>query len=124
MKKYRVTVKVVAEVEYTVEVEAMWEHEADDKATGMWRQQLPDDFQVDKGYISNWSVEDTQQLTHYCTRCERSYPANVENAAPCTTFSPRPLQPWKEDDEYCEMCGPVVEAEEKAEDEARAAQAW
>lgn len=119
MPKFRIAVKIKAEVEYTVEVEAATEFEAEDKATGLWAEKTPSDFDVNKGYITDWEVENTEQLTHVCERCDMEYPADVNTII--NGEGPLPLRPWKEDQDYCEMCGPIIEVEEKAEDDARTA---
>lgn len=119
MSKFRIEVTIKAQYDYTVEVEAATEHEAEDKATGLWREQAPEDFNVSKGYVTDWEVENTEQLTHVCERCEVEYPADASTII--NGEGPMPLRPWKEDNDYCELCGKIVEAEEKAEDEARAA---
>lgn len=121
MAKFRVQVTIKAAVEYTVDVEADNEFEAEDKATGLWREKTPDDFDVSKGYITDWEAESTDRLTYVCERCDVEYPAEVETAAPWARMTPKPLMPWKEDSDFCELCGQIIEAEEKAEDEARAA---
>jgi hypothetical protein len=58
--KYKVTVKLTAEVEYETEVEASSWEKAEDAAMSQWREKTPSDFQVDKGYITNWEVDSTQ----------------------------------------------------------------
>jgi hypothetical protein len=68
MPKFSIAVTVIASVTYTVEVDACSESKAEDVATGLWRSQLPDDFQVDKGYITAWDAE-TAQLTWECAEC-------------------------------------------------------
>lgn len=121
MAKFKIAVKIKAEFEYEVEVDARREFEAEDKATGMWAEMLPSDFQVNKGYITDWDVENTQQLTYVCEDCEREYPAepqivNLLNGAE----GPYPLMPWREDSDYCEECGVKIQAEEDAKEAARA----
>jgi hypothetical protein len=69
--KYKVEVTIRAEFTYTAEVEASSEGKAEDEATGQWRDQMPDDFQVAKGYISAWEVDNTEQLTWECEECEK-----------------------------------------------------
>lgn len=113
--KYKVKVIIKAEVEYEVEVDADSEHKAEDIATGMWREKTPDDFQVNKGYITDWEVDETEQLTYYCVECDKEYSAKWRLRG----IGPKPLQPWEEDQDYCEECGPKVEAREKAEEAAR-----
>lgn len=72
--KYKVEVTVTAQVTYEVEVEASSESKAEDIATGMWRTATPDDFQVEKGYITNWEVDSIQNLTWECEACEKEIP--------------------------------------------------
>lgn len=109
MAKFKMKVIIKAQVEYEVEVEAATEWEAEDRATGMWRQMTPDDFQVEKGYITDWDVDHTEQLTADCERCGIEYPL-LDFAK-----HPEARQPWKEDNDFCAPCGVEIEAEEAAE---------
>jgi len=69
MPKYKVVVKVKAEVEYEVEIEdADSERDAEEQAINQWRTKLPEDFQVEKGYIQSWEAE-AEQLTWECHEC-------------------------------------------------------
>lgn len=117
MAKWNVRVKVMAEVEYEAEVEtgSNSETEADRAAFALWREKLPEDFQVNKGYITEINVEETEQITATCERCDVDYPVNQPG--------PQPLnvpQAWAEDGDYCAKCGLEIEAEEAAEEAARA----
>lgn len=103
MATYRVKVIIRAEVEYEAEVEASSEHEAEDKATGLWREKTPDDFQVSKGYITDWDADEVEQLTHVCEDCGVEYPADrnfIINGE-----GPMPLLPHPWDSERCLPCG-------------------
>jgi protein-arginine kinase activator protein McsA len=66
--KYSVEVTVTAVCTYTVEVEASSEASAEDDAHSQWRELMPSDFQVDKGYVESWDA-DTTQLTWECEEC-------------------------------------------------------
>lgn len=66
--EYKVRVKVLAEVEYEVIVDAVSESKAEDEATKLWRQMSPSDFQVDKGYLTGMECE-AEQLTWECEQC-------------------------------------------------------
>jgi rubrerythrin len=68
MPKFKVEVEVTARCRYTVELEADGEGCAEDDALKLWRSKLPDDFQVEKGYIDDWDTE-VEQLTWECTEC-------------------------------------------------------
>lgn len=120
MAKFKIRVIIKAEVEYEVEVEARDEFEAEDKATGMWAEMTPSDFEVNKGYITDWDVDNNERLTYVCEECEREYPAepqtiNLQNGAE----GPYPLMPWYEDCDFCAECGPKIQAEEDAKEAAR-----
>jgi hypothetical protein len=69
MAKFSVEVTVTASVTYTVEVEESSESRAEDVATSLWRSQLPEDFRVAKGYITDWDAE-VKQLSWACESCE------------------------------------------------------
>jgi hypothetical protein len=69
MAKFSVEVTLTASVTYTVEVEASSESRAEDAATALWASQLPDDFQVNKGYITDYDAEVTR-LSWACESCE------------------------------------------------------
>jgi len=96
--KYKVDVTIRAEFTYTVEVEAPSEARAEDEATGMWRSEMPDDFQVNKGYITAWDVDNTDQLTWECEDCGKEIPEAESRA----------------NDDMCEACN----AKQKAQDAA------
>jgi rRNA maturation endonuclease Nob1 len=98
MAKFKIEVTIVAKCSYEVEVEASDESKAEDIATGLWREELPDDFQVAKGYITDWEIEDTEQLTAVCERCDVEYP----------------LLDWPDDSDFCTPCGAKILEEEKA----------
>ena len=105
--KYIVEVTVKAEVTYTVEVEESSESKAEDAACGMWRTEAPSDFQVEKGYITDWEVE-VEQQTQECEECGKEY------AVPTSDNPDAPLA-WKEDYCYCAECGEQILAKESAE---------
>jgi hypothetical protein len=88
MPRFKIRVVVRAECEYEVEVEAPLEHLAEDDATAMWRDKLPDDFQVEKGYITDWDCEEVTQLTWECEECSAVIPEAE----------------WKACDELCLKC--------------------
>lgn len=77
--KYKVQVTVKAEVTYTVEVEERSESIAETAACAMWRTQLPDDFQVEKGYITDWEIEKIENLTWECTECDKEITGEESN---------------------------------------------
>lgn len=83
--KYRVKVVVRAGCEYEVEVCASSETEANDLASAMWRSKLPSDFDVEKGYVTDWVADETVQIRWACNECDREI-SKAEN------------------DEYDEMC--------------------
>lgn len=66
---YEVTVKVIAEVEYTVTVDSSSEWKAEDAAIDRWRANLPSDFDVEKGYITSFETDNVKQLTFECCEC-------------------------------------------------------
>jgi hypothetical protein len=70
MAKFKVKVTVTAQCEYEVEVEAATESDAEDRAHENWRAMLPEDFQVEKGYITDWDTE-AEQLTWECVVCDK-----------------------------------------------------
>jgi hypothetical protein len=94
MPKFKVEVTVIAECTYTVEVEESNERIAEDQAHGMWGEMLPEDFQVSKGYITDWDTE-TTQLTWECVECE----AEITE------------QQSHDQDEMCAACFKKAEAE-------------
>jgi hypothetical protein len=69
--RYKVKITVKAECEYEVEVEAGSESAAEASAVNVWRRELPEDFQVDKGYITDWQADDVEQLSWECRECGR-----------------------------------------------------
>jgi hypothetical protein len=85
MMKYKVNVTVKAEVSYTVEVEAASEAKAEDLATAMWREKTPDDFQVNRGYITEMEIDSIDNLTWECGSCEKeiSYEESARNRGNC-----------------------------------------
>lgn len=96
MAKFKVTVKVIAECEYEMEVEAERECDACDAASAQWRERLPEDFQVNKGYITNWE-EEAEQLTWECGECGVEISETV----------------YRKNDELCDECLRQMEVEEK-----------
>ena len=99
MSKFKVKVTIKAECEYEVEVDSENEDQAEDCALKMWREKVPEDFQVEKGYITDWDIE-AEQLTAVCPDC------NSEHAM---------ADGWSEDGAYCKSCGAKIELlEEKA----------
>ena len=138
MSKYTVEVTITAHCTYTVELEARDESSAEREAEGRWRELLPEDFQVEKGYISDFSTE-TEQLTAECPECgeEHVVPHDDLHVCHCGQFGHNPYpeagnkQPpmrphllvdgvctpepwWHEDKDYCAACGAKQEAEYKA----------
>jgi hypothetical protein len=105
-------------VEYDIEVfarsEALAEQEATTRANV--KANLPADFRVAYDYITDTEIENTEQLTFVCERCEIEYPADVD-----TVKHPTALLPWDQDQDYCAPCGEKIEAEEKAVMEGKAA---
>jgi hypothetical protein len=87
MAKYKVRVTVTAACEYVVEVEESSESLAEDAASALWREKLPDDFQVAKGYITDWDSE-VEQLTWECVSCEKEISE----------------QEYRDHDEMCVLC--------------------
>ena len=94
--KYKIRVKVMAACEYEVEVEHSTESKAEDEACASWRDNMPSDFQVDKGYITDTVIEQTEQLTWECVECEKEITEAI----------------YRENDEMCVECFNVAEAEE------------
>lgn len=68
MPKFKVDVEVTARCTYTVELEEQDEASAEASAIDLWRTKLPEDFQVEKGYIDNWEAE-VEQLSWECEEC-------------------------------------------------------
>jgi hypothetical protein len=66
--KYSVEVTITAQCTYTVEVEADGDYKAELEAGSRWRDMLPDDFQVDRGYLTDEECEVTQ-LSWECDEC-------------------------------------------------------
>lgn len=95
--KYKVQVTVKAECTYTVEVEERSEAVAEDAATALWRTELPDDFQVEKGYITDWEIEEIENLTWECSECEKEITREQS----------------EKNDGICDECNAEHEAEEK-----------
>jgi hypothetical protein len=113
MAKFKVTINVIASCPYTVEVDAADELKAEDAAAALWRDKLPSDFQVEKGYITDWEAEKTEQLTFDCERCEKEFPLLDWSKHPDA------IQPWKEDQDYCAPCGAEILKKEVAADRQR-----
>jgi hypothetical protein len=95
--KFNVQVIITAQCEYTVEVDADSEDQAEDRALKLWRDKTPEDFQVEKGYITDWETE-AEQLTAECPDC------NTEHAMDDS---------WNEDRDYCAACGAKLEELER-----------
>lgn len=117
MSKFKVKVKVTAACEYEAEVDTSTEAQAENTATGLWREKLPDDFQVEKGYITDWQIE-TEQLTATCPACNVEHPIETaDRSYYIIENGQRVVRPdvewWREDSDYCVACGAKIEAEEK-----------
>ena len=97
MAKYMVQVTVTASCTYEVEVESSTEWKAEDEASGMFRDMLPDDFQVAKGYITDWETE-AEQLTWECEECEKQITESESDRC----------------DDMCESCFEIQKAEDAA----------
>jgi hypothetical protein len=138
MSKFKVKVKVIAACEYEVEMDTDTEAQAENGACGQWREKLPDDFQIDKGYITKCEVE-AEQLTAVCPGCgvehailhddlpvcycgqfgHNPYPTEANRRPPLRPHlivndvcTPEPW--WWDDHDYCAACGAKIEQEEKA----------
>jgi hypothetical protein len=86
MANFKVVVELTARVQYEVMVEDVdSELEAEIRAINQWREKLPEDFQVDKGYIENWETE-AEQTSWDCQECHEDIPR-------------------EEYEEFDEMCG-------------------
>lgn len=142
MAKFKAQVTVKAEFSYEVEVNEDNETKAEQAAANQWRDKMPDDFQVDKGYITTYKVE-AEQLTAICPGCnvEHIIPHDDLRVCHCGQFGHNPyydasvphhkrpaLRPhlivenvctpepwWWDDQEYCADCGAKMEAEEKSD---------
>jgi hypothetical protein len=97
MSKYKIEVTVTAACTYNVEVEASSEAKAENLAIGMWRKMLPEDFQVEKGYITDWDVDDTEQLTWECSECGIQISEDDS----------------RKNDELCDACNELSKAEDE-----------
>jgi predicted RNA-binding Zn-ribbon protein involved in translation (DUF1610 family) len=141
MAKFKIRVTIKAECTYEVEMDESTEAKAEDAATLIWREKVPEDFQVEKGYITNWELE-TEQLTAICPDCgiehailhddlpvcycgqfgHNPYTGSPENPKGRALLHPHlivngvctPEPWWWDDNEYCAACGAKIEAEEKA----------
>lgn len=102
MAKFRVTVTVVKEETYTVEIDANDEHKAEDMACGMWREKTGENFQVDKP--SNWTIDETEQLTFNCEECGQEFAIDQRD---------------KDYYDHCRPCAMKVEAAEQEQDQQR-----
>lgn len=104
MAKFKIKVKIIAECEYTTEIEHESEAAAEREAIGQWRDKLPSNFQVSKSYITDWETE-AEQLTAVCPECgvEHDVPTAAKPLAEC----------WPEDPEYCAPCGAKIQEREK-----------
>ena len=106
MSKFRVKVTIKAEYTYEVEMDEDSEDHAEDRAIKLWREKMPEDFQVEKGYITDSEAE-TEQLTTICPDC------GVEHTIP--TVDKPDANCWAEDYEYCKPCGAKIDLlEQKA----------
>jgi rubrerythrin len=84
---YKVLVTVTAQIEYEVMVDSASESDAEDEAVARYRRELPDDFQVEKGYITNFETE-AEQLSWECYECgvtvtRETYSQNDEMCSVC-----------------------------------------
>lgn len=141
MAKFKVKVKIKAEYEYEVEMDTDTEAQAEDGATNLWREKMPEDFQVEKGYITAYETE-ADQLTAICPGChvEHVIPHDDLRVCHCGQFGHNPYyepsvplskrapmrphlivdnvctpEPWWWDDhDYCAACGAKIELEDKA----------
>ncbi len=71
MANYRVVVELTARFEYEVEIEVEGNanyREAEEAAINLWREKMPVDFQVEKGYITQWEAE-AEQKSWQCAEC-------------------------------------------------------
>jgi hypothetical protein len=107
MPKFKVKVKLTAAYEYELEIDHASENKAQQEAANKWRDQLPDDFQVSKDYITDWDIESEQQ-TAICPDC------GIEHGIPTATVSEAQADAWLEDYEYCKPCGAKIDAEDRA----------
>lgn len=139
MAKFKVKVKIIAACEYEVEVDTSTEAKAENTASGLWREKLPEDFQVEKGYISDVETE-AEQLTADCPDCRLEHiilhddlpvcfcnkfghnPYSTQGIAPRAVIRPHLIvdgictpEPWWWDDrDYCAACGAKIEAGDEA----------
>ena len=139
MAKFTIEVTIKAECKYRVEVDEDNESKAEDAATLKWRDKVPEDFQVEKGYITGWEVE-SEQLTAICPGCDTEHTVLHDNLVVCYCgqFGHNPsykdsvphsqrlrLRPhlivggvctpepwWWDDSDYCAACGANIEAED------------
>jgi hypothetical protein len=105
--KFKIEVKIKAEFSYEVEVDHDSEANAEDEALAQWRERLPEDFQVEKGYITDWETE-IEQLTAICPQC------GTEHTIPTADRNLAGSDCWHEDQDYCKPCGAKIELEDKA----------
>lgn len=141
MAKFKVKVKIMAAFEYEVEVETPDEARAENVASASWREMMPEDFQVEKGYISKVETESVQ-LTADCPGCGKEHAILTDDTPVChcgqfghNPYAGTPENPdgraqlrphlivdgvctpepwWWDDNEYCAECGAKMEAEDKA----------
>jgi len=139
MSKYTVQVTITAKTSYTVEIDTDTEANAETIASSQWRERLPEDFQVEKGYITGWETE-AEQLTAECPECGKEHAVTHDNlrVCHCGQFGHNPyldagkskpyLRPhlvvdgvctpetwWHEDPDYCFECGVKLEAQYRSE---------
>lgn len=140
MAKFKIRVTVKAECAYGIEVDADTVGKAEDAASRQWRDKLPEDFQVEKGYVTEWDIE-TEQLTAICPGCgiEHAILHDDLRVCYCGQFGHNPYlglsnpptrnyvsrphlivndvctpEPWWWDDnEYCAGCGAEIERVDK-----------
>ena len=67
--QFKVKVKVMAEVDYEVTVDAVSEDAAESEACRNYQSKLPSDFQVERGYVTELVCDDTTQLSWECQEC-------------------------------------------------------
>lgn len=140
MAKYKVQVRVIAELSYNVEVESDSEANAEHAATLACKKHMPSDFNVNVDYVTAWET-DTDQLTAICPGCHIEHivlhaelpicycnqfghnPYGAMRDPPTRNYISRPHlivdgactpEPWWwNDSEYCAACGAKIELEDK-----------
>lgn len=140
MAKFMVKVTIKAEFSYEVEVDEDTEAKAEQAAANQWRDKMPEDFQMDEGYITAYDME-AEQLTAVCPGCnvEHIIPHDDLRVCHCGQFGHNsyyepsvplskraPMRPhllvndvctpepwWWDDQDYCAACGAKIELEDK-----------